>query len=212
MLEGFAPGATKLTYNILKHYLSVKESWYEHPKDTDDFDMSTLSYGDWARNEKAFQQEIQFVHNHPEYKESKEVLQERFETYSAEQKNSIQTLYEQYYFPIVKHEFTLAYKADKNVKTIKIGEDKITLRENRNFFVDLDHCFRVYTPNGMRIIVRSKETKQDHRNVFLLTAYMSQETPADVFCKSNNKKQQKNKARDDLDKFLRHLKNVRSAF
>ena len=207
MIEGFAPGATKLTYNILKHYLSKSESWFEHPKDA--CDIPEPSYSDWNREERHFRQEIQFVAEHPEYQESREVLAAHFETYSEEDKSRIQALYEERYFPIVEREFMLAYEADKNAKMIEMEKEKITLRKNRNFFVDVDHCFRVYTPNGLRIIVKSKNRRQGDRNVVLITAYVSKEALTDVFVESTNKKQQKLKARDDLEKFLRHIKNVR---
>ena len=223
MIEGFTLGSTKLTYNILKHYLSDGERWFDHPKEED---QAADNFRYWKVERNFFDEEIQFVRQMPEYQVHRTVLEQRFGKYTQNNKDRIQSLYENRYFPIVQLEFERSCLKDRNLEKLTIGSDnvKVTLNlKRRCFFIAENGRLLVLSPNGVHIFILmsgiSKNASQDQVieaakegriKLRLITAYISKKRVDDRSDNPQSKKQDDKRTKDDLERFLCNIRDVRS--
>lgn len=225
MIEGFTAGSTKLTYNILKHYLSYGECWFDHPKE-DGQETDFFRYWNVERN--FFDEEITFVRQRLGYKASRTVLEQRFAGYDKKNQDRLQSLYEDRYFPIVQLEFERACAKDRNLEKLTVGSEnaKVTLNlKRRCFFIAENGRLLVLSPNGVHIFILmngiSKDASQDEVlqavkegrvKLRLVTAYISTRRVDDRSDNPQSKKQDDKRTKDDLEKYLRNIRDVRSGF
>lgn len=225
MIEGFTAGSTKLTYNILKHYLSYGECWFDHPKEEG---QKTDYFRYWNVERNFFDEEITFVRQRLGYQASRTVLEQRFAGYDKKHQDRLQSLYEERYFPIVQLEFERACAKDRNLEKLTVGSDnaKVTLNlKRRCFFIAENGRLLVLSPNGVHIFILmngiSKDASQDEVlqsvkegrvKLRLVTAYISTKRVDDRSDNPQSKKQDDKRTKDDLEKYLRNIRDVRSGF
>ena len=223
MIEGFVSGSTKLTYNILKHYLSDGERWFDHPKEEDQ-EADHFRY--WKVERNFFDEEIRFVRQMVGYQASRTALEQRFGKYTQKTRDRIQSLYEDRYFPIVQLEFERSCAKDRNLEKLTTGSDnvKVTLNlKRRCFFIAENGRLLVLSPNGVHIFILmngiSKKASQDEViqaakegrvKLRLVTAYISTKRFDDRSANPQSKKQDDKRTKDDLEKYLRNIRDVRS--